>query len=237
MRRVGSARPGDRGEQRRHAEHERDEQDEARAAGPPSGPSWANRRSSDGAPIGTAERATSLLLAGRSWLGVNVGGQRGLGRGAGDAVPAVEDEGRVPGAAVGRADRVRAIGGGEEQRHRQPRQRDRDEHGGARPPRGRSRRSRQTSSAEQGQRRQRDEPLEQLDVERETHRRRPRGSTSAPRPVCAKRTSSHSATTLSSIATASIVSLRAVSSAIGSTASASAPARPAAAPSTRRTAS
>ena len=39
---------------------------------PPSGPSWANSRSSAGAWIGTAARATSLLLAGRSWLVVNV---------------------------------------------------------------------------------------------------------------------------------------------------------------------
>ena len=155
------------------------------------------------------------------------------------AVQAVEDERRVPRAAVGRAvarrgDRV--------------------------PGRAASRRATTSATAtyttpasascagapptaagqaepgEQRERRQRRQRLQQLDVEGQSERDRgseqPAGGAAsrwrAPR--------SSSASTISAIITASIVSLRAVITSIGSTASASAAARPARTPKTRRTA-
>ena len=109
--------------------------------------------------------------------------QRRLRRGAGDPVPAVEHERRVPGAAVGRADRIRPIRGGEEQRHREPRQRDAEKHGGA----GQQPNDAPLAAdqqAEQGQRRQRNQPLEQLDVEREAHHRRREVAPALPSVLC-----------------------------------------------------
>ena len=124
---VRSARPRDRPDQRRHAERERDQQHEAEpqprqravVIEQPKHRGRADRHRRTGylAVVGGMQRARRKLRV-----------QRRLRRVARDAVPAVEHEGRVPGAAVGRADRVGALRGGEEQRHHQPRQRDGDEH-------------------------------------------------------------------------------------------------------------
>ena len=68
---------------------------------------------------------------------------------------------------------------------------------------------------------QRDERLEQLHVEGDARARRRRPAASASRPVSHARTISSSASTISAIITASIVSLREVITSTGSTASAS----------------
>ena len=143
-----------------------------------------------------------------------------FGRLAAEPVGAVEHERRVPRAAVGRADRIGAFAGGHQQRGRQPRQRHGDVHGagGASCATGAARGRRSPMYANTREARQGDERLEQLDVERQPERRRPRRAATRCCRVSTARTSSSSASTISTIITASIVSLREVITSTGSTA-------------------
>ena len=209
---------------------------------PASGPARSSSRAAEGGRSGISSRSRGdscrVARGRRRPRRVRDRGALARRRLALEPVEAVEHERRVPGAAVARADRERPLAGREGERREQPRERDRDvqragaeqlsRRAAARSPAARAPRSARGPAAPPATRR--------------ASRRRPRR---APRPRPAARRCSRarparathsSASTVSAIITPSIVSLREVITSIGSSASASAAARPAGVLHRRRTA-
>ena len=200
---------------------------------PDSGPMRASRRVGEGGTIGIVSRWACVRSDSR-WPGCRRPARlRALAR---QAIAAVEHERGVPRAAVGGADGERSIVRREEQGAVSQDQRDDDVHAAASAScRAAGGASRQPEPGEQRQARSASSDSSSLTL-KATPSATAASSSQAVRPLSRGAHRSTSARTISSIISPSIVSLRAVMTSIGRTASASAAASPARTPNGRRTA-